>query len=282
MKVKRLLDRTKKKVEALDKEFAYYETDVYWILTELTGLSRTTLSFDREIEISSEDVVSFEKMFARRLEGEPIQYILGYWEFMGIKFLVNENVLIPRLDTEVLIDYVLGNIVKKDDEFIDMCTGSGCIGISVLALSEAKKATLVDISSAALELAKENAKINSVYDRLELIESDLFNKLEEKKVDFILSNPPYIKKSALETLSEEVKKEPVLALDGGESGLDFYERIVADSKNYLKNGGHLIFEIGHDQGEEVSELLKKNGFEDIEVIKDLANLDRIVKGTYNV
>lgn len=282
MKVKRLLDNTRKKVEVLGRDFLSYEVDAYWLLAELTGLSRTSLSLDKNLEISDEDVASFEKMFERRLAGEPIQYILGSWEFMGLKFFVNENVLIPRLDTEILIDYILNNIIKKDDEFIDMCTGSGCIGISLLALSEAKKATLVDISRPALKLAKKNAKINLVDDKIKLIESDLFKNVEENKVDFIVSNPPYIRTSVLKTLSDEVKKEPTLALDGGESGLDYYEKIVADSKNYLKDGGKLIFEIGHDQAEEISDILKENGFEDIEVIKDLSHLDRIVKGTYHV
>ncbi len=282
MIIKELLEKAKERAGIKGKEFDLYEVDAYWLLSEITGLSRMTLSLDKQQEIRCEDVASFEKMFERRLAGEPIQYIIGSWEFMGLKFFVNENVLIPRLDTEILIDYILNNILQNDDIFIDMCTGSGCIGISLLVLSEAKKASLVDISKPALEIAEKNAKLNSVYDRVSIIESDLFENIAEDKVDFIVSNPPYIKRNVINTLSEEVKKEPTLALDGGESGLNFYEKIVANSRNYLKNGGNLIFEIGHDQAEGVSEILRLNGFKNIEVIKDLANLDRIVKGTYNV
>ncbi len=273
----------KKLVDILIRDYGReYEVDIYWLISYVTGLSRTRLMLEKDRELSIEQIADFGEMFDRRLTGEPIQYILSSAEFMGLDFYVDKDVLIPRFDTEILVDYIVKNVCKADFEFIDMCCGSGCIGISILSLTGANKCTFVDISDKAINIATKNSKSNAVFDRSEFIVSNLFEEVSSNKVDFIVSNPPYIKTGEMDSLSKEVKNEPSLALDGGESGTLFYEKIVPQSINYLKNGGTLVFEIGFDEADDVRFLLEKNGFTGVEVIKDLAGLDRVVKGNYYV
>lgn len=221
----------------------------------------------------------------------PLQYITGQQEFMGLDFFVNENVLIPRQDTEILVEKALKWIKKewnenpgKTIEVLDMCTGSGCIAISVARLSKELYSiddifvTAVDLSEEALEVAKKNRENNQC--KIEFIQSDLFTELKEKQFDIIISNPPYIKSDVIPTLMEEVKDfEPMMALDGAKDGLKFYIQITKECVSQLKSGGALMYEIGCDQGMDVSNILDKNGFADIQVYKDYAGLDRVVTGT---
>ena len=198
---------------------------------------------------------------------EPLAYIIGEWYFYGETYKVDKNCLIPRPDTEHLVDYLIKNL-PKNAVFADLCTGSGCIAISLDKYIKKAEITAIDISEKALKLAKENAKFNGV--SVNFIKSNLFEKLNTKeKFDIIVSNPPYIRKALIRELQEEVKKEPIIALDGGESGLDFYEIITKLSPKYLNTDGVLAFEIGFDQADKVSKLMGKNGFKDIKVIKDV-------------
>lgn len=230
---------------------------------------------DELIKVSecTEDVC--EKYFyliEKRISGIPFAYITGHKEFMKLDFKVNENVLIPRPETELLVNEVL---IRKPNTLLDMCTGSGCIAISAAYYGKMERVMAADISEKALNVARENATKNNV--KVEFIKSDLFENITEK-YDIIVSNPPYIKTDVIETLEIDVKKEPYIALDGGVDGLDFYRRIISEANKYLNANGYLMLEIGYDQGEEVKELLNKNGYNDVEVIKDLSGNDRICIG----
>ena len=207
---------------------------------------------------------------------------------MGFEFYVNENVLVPRQDTETLVEKAL-EILKgrKSPRILDMCTGSGCILLSLLALTEEAQGVGADVSPMALQVAKKNADSLGVADRADFVESDLFLTpfFQEKTgkdmplYDILISNPPYIRSADIEELMEEVRDhDPRLALDGHEDGLYFYRKIVSEGKLFLKKDGWMLFEIGYDQGENVSKLLEKAGFRQVQVIQDLAGLDRVVIG----
>lgn len=234
------------------------------------------------------------ELIDRRSNGEPVQYIMGSQEFMGLEFIVNENVLIPRQDTETLVEDALEiintgtlrgedmDVKRKEWDILDLCTGSGAIGVSLARIANKVNVTCSDISEGAIKVAKENAQKHGVAKSVKFEQGDLFKPFSKhfrkQKFDMIISNPPYIKSSVIPTLQKEVcEHEPLSALDGGESGLDFHERIVSGVGGHLRKGGVLLLEIGHDQGEAVSGLLSRNGdFTSIRVLKDLANRDRIV------
>lgn len=234
------------------------------------------------------------ELIDRRSKGEPVQYIMGSQEFMGLEFIVNENVLIPRQDTETLVEDALEiintgtlrgedmDVKRKEWDILDLCTGSGAIGVSLARIANKVNVTCSDISEGAIKVAKENAQKHGVAKSVKFEQGDLFKPFSKhfrkQKFDMIISNPPYIKSSVIQTLQKEVcEHEPLSALDGGESGLDFYERIVSGVGSHLRKSGVLLLEIGHDQGEAVSGLLSRNGeFTSIRVLKDLANRDRIV------
>lgn len=234
------------------------------------------------------------ELIDRRSKGEPVQYIMGSQEFMGLEFIVNENVLIPRQDTETLVEDALEiintgtlrgedmDVKRKEWDILDLCTGSGAIGVSLARIANKVNVTCSDISEGAIKVAKENAQKHGVAKSVKFEQGDLFKPFSKhfrkQKLDMIISNPPYIKSSVIPTLQKEVcEHEPLSALDGGESGLDFHERIVSGVGGHLRKGGVLLLEIGHDQGEAVSGLLSRNGdFTSIRVLKDLANRDRIV------
>ena len=234
------------------------------------------------------------ELIDRRSKGEPVQYIMGCQEFMGLEFIVNENVLIPRQDTETLVEDALEiintgtlrgedmDVKRKEWDILDLCTGSGAIGVSLARIANKVNVTCSDISEGAIKVAKENAQKHGLAKSMKFEQGDLFkpfNKhFRKQKFDMIISNPPYIKSSVIPTLQREVcEHEPLSALDGGESGLDFYERIVSGVGSHLKKGGVLLMEIGNDQGEAVSGLLSRNGeFTSIRVLRDLAQRDRIV------
>mgnify|MGYP000249109924 CR=1 FL=1 len=217
----------------------------------------------------------YELAIKKRAEHIPLQYIVGETEFMGLKFKVNSNVLIPRQDTETLVEEAL-KTVKPGMKVLDMCTGSGCIIISILHNVEGVKGYAVDISKQAVNVAKENAKLNEVPVLFE--RSDLFEMVTEK-FDVIVSNPPYIPTDVIPQLMPEVQVfEPIEALDGKEDGLYFYRKIVEQSKDYLNCGGSLMFEIGYDQGKDVSKMMTDAGFSNVCVKKDLAGNDRVATG----
>ncbi|MDO4531138.1 MAG: peptide chain release factor N(5)-glutamine methyltransferase [Bacillota bacterium] len=255
--------------------------DAAFLLEKAAGMNRSAF-FLREEEILSEDVLAcYEGYLAEREAGRPTQYILGEWEFMGLPFAVGEGVLIPRGDTEVLVEAVLEK--QQEEGFcsvLDIGTGSGCIPVSLGHYGSFEQLMAVDISPRALGYAVENAKRNQIM--IAFYESDLFaNVPAEWKggLDAIVSNPPYISKTDMAELMVEVKDhEPHNALYGGEDGLDFYRAIVEQAKEWLKDGGWLFFEIGYDQGEALCRLLQENGYDRIEIRKDLAGLDRVAIG----
>ena len=251
------------------------ENDAWLLLSKECKMNRTAYYMHMKDEILPEQLNEYKGLIKKRAERVPLQYITGEQEFMGLTFHVNNNVLIPRQDTETLVEEAL-KIIEPGMKVLDMCTGSGCIIISILKNTTDVAGYACDISKHAINVAKENAKINNVF--VDFERSDLFEKINDK-FDVIVSNPPYIRSEEIPHLMPEVARfEPMEALDGKEDGLDFYRRIVKDSKTHLNDNGILLFEIGYDQGTAVSDMLKYAGYCEIKVIKDLAGNDRVVMG----
>lgn len=262
--------------------------DVSVILGYVLNKERWYLIAHSEENITQDELSEYMKLLNRRLSGVPTQYITGCQEFMSLNFFVNESVLIPRSDTEVVVEEILKYISKVPKEktlrLLDIGTGSGCIALSIAKYTSNIKIKAVDISEEALKVAKRNASTLGVEDKVEFILSDLFENLGQETFDIIVSNPPYIPSRIIESLQVEVKNnEPWLALDGGEDGLDYYRRIIAEGLYRLKPGGLLSFEIGYDQAEAVRLIINKvKGYDGYEVIKDLANRDRGVTVCRNI
>lgn len=251
------------------------KTDAWILLTYVCKIDRTFYYVHMDEEMDLEQLAEYEAILNKRTEHVPLQYITGEQEFMGIPFHVNEAVLIPRQDTETLVEEAL-KVIRPGMKVLDMCTGSGCILISILKNVVDVEGFGYDISKQAINIAKENAKLNNVNATFE--RSDLFEAVTEQ-FDVIVSNPPYIPTDVIGGLMPEVAVyEPIQALDGKEDGLYFYRRIVAVASDYLKPEGKLLFEIGHDQGEAVSKLMREAGFTAVRVVKDLAGHDRVVAG----
>ena len=273
MKYRELLQEGEKQLEAAGNPEA--KVDAWYLLEFVTGLSRQEYFLQMEQAVDDATVESYRQALAKRMEHVPLQYITGFQEFMGLNFLVNPSVLIPRQDTETLVKQAL-DLMEPGDAVLDMCTGSGCILISLLKMKQGCKGVGVDISAQAIETARENAKMNEV--DATWICSDLFAEVTGK-FDVMVSNPPYIATSVIETLMPEVVEfEPYDALDGHEDGLFFYRRLVEQSGEYLTDQGYLLFEIGYDQGEAVAELMKQAGYKDVTVVKDYCENDRVVMG----
>ena len=251
-----------------------------WLLLEyVCGISHSTYFVHSEDEMPKEQQEQYEALVRKRGEHIPLQQLTGEQDFMGLTFAVNEHVLIPRQDTETLVEEAL-KVVKPGMKVLDMCTGSGCIIVSIVHNVPEVEGTATDISKQALLVAKENAKLNQVSVTFE--RSDLFDNVTGT-YDVIVSNPPYIRTGEVVKLMPEVQEfEPMEALDGKEDGLYFYRKIIKECKAYLKPGGHILFEIGYDQGEAVSGLLKEAGFKNVTVIKDLAHNDRVVTGMEDI
>lgn len=251
--------------------------DARLLLEYVCDTDRNTLLVHGERPVSEEEQSRYEEYIEKRERHVPLQYITGEQEFMGLSFQVNENVLIPRQDTEILTEEALRELSDGMD-VLDMCTGSGCILLSLLKYTNDCHGVGVDISEKALEVAEENNRRlgkDAVF-----LQSNLFEKVEGK-FDVIVSNPPYIRSDVIPTLMEEVKTyEPMSALDGREDGLYFYREIVKQAGEHLNRGGKLFFEIGCEQAEDVSKLLTDAGYKEVQVVKDLAGLDRVVWGSY--
>lgn len=250
------------------------KTDVILLFDILLCRDRGFLLTHGTDEMPEDEINIMSAAIDKRIRHIPLQHITGVQDFMGLTFKVNEKVLIPRFDTECLVEEVMRECCDGA-KVLDMCTGSGCIILSLMHYINDLDAYAVDISEDALLVAKENA--HSLKEEVKFIHSDLFSNITEKNFDFILSNPPYIRSDEIKNLMEEVSDhDPMIALDGGTDGLDFYYRIAKDAREYLKLGGRLFLEIGFDQGESVSRILADNGYKDIRVIKDYSSKDRVV------
>ena len=250
------------------------------LLEHVCGTGRNDLLVHGDRLVEDVQCNSYEQLLTGRADRIPLQYLTGCQEFMGLNFAADRHVLIPRQDTEILVEEVLKNL-HDGMEILDMCTGSGCILISLLRYSNDCAGLGVDISGGALRVAEKNAQniLSGFSGKVRFLESDLFENVEEM-FDVIVSNPPYIPAGDMEGLMPEVRGyEPRIALDGGEDGLVFYRKILEGSRSHLKKGGMLFFEIGYDQGRAVSKMMRETGFLDVQVRKDYAGLDRVVFGT---
>lgn len=296
-------------------------TDAWYLMEAAFGIDRVHYYLDQNRPIRAERLEKgygiYQDMLKKRAKRVPLQQILGTQNFMGLNFYVDENVLIPRQDTETLVERVLKDYPKKELSLLDMCTGSGCIAISLALLGGYKDVTAVDVSEQALKVAKKNARQHFLIQKgttrsksfqvsenpwcirletwlldgnrnterhtLSLLKSDLFQEIgPEVMYDVIVSNPPYIPSAVIDGLEPEVRDhEPRLALDGSEDGLHFYRVLALECSRHLKKGGSIYFEIGYDQADAVSRILTIAGYKEIEVIKDEPGLDRVVKARWN-
>lgn len=264
---------------ALEKaDIAEAALDARLLLEHVCGTNRNDLLVHGEREVTAEQENAYNEAIKQRAMRIPLQHITGQQEFMGLPFKVNGNVLIPRQDTEILVEEILPHL-SSGVRILDMCTGSGCILISLLHYSMWTEGVGVDLSSKALEVARENARILLSEGRnVSFIESNLFENVEGV-YDIVVSNPPYIQTEVIKGLMPEVRDhEPMMALDGFEDGLYFYRRIVEESKGFLRKEGRLFFEIGYDQADDVKKLMEDAGFLEVTVVKDFAGLDRVVHG----
>lgn len=259
------------KSEILDADY-----DAEILLFEVMNMDKTSYLLRMQEEMEQEKEETFFSMVEMRAAHVPLQHLTKKAPFYGYEFEVNSKVLVPRFDTEVLVYEVLKREKDKNTSMLDLCTGSGCIAITLKKEGDYKYVVASDLSLEALQVAKRNAeKLNA---SIEFVESDLFAKISGS-FDFIVSNPPYIRTDIIETLSEEVKNhDPMMALDGGETGLQFYEIIAREAGTYLKAQGRIYLEIGDEQGEDVKNLLLHAGFINVEVIQDLNLKDRVVLG----
>lgn len=271
--------------DLLAENIADARLDSWLLLSWCFGVSRLDYMINPNMPAQPEAQARYRQSIRLRARGVPLQYITGEQEFMGLSFKVNENVLIPRQDTEILVENVLHNM-PKEPSVLDMCTGSGCILLSIMAMKPCICGDGVDLSREALDVAMENERRVRSADTAALplgntplirwIHSDLFENIHDR-YDVIVSNPPYIPSAQIYGLMPEVRDhEPHMALDGSSDGLAFYREIAAKAPDYLTDRGMLFFEIGWDQGESVREILKNEGFCQIQIKKDLAGLDRVV------
>ena len=258
-----------------EAEIGEAQLDARLLLEEVCGTDHNTLLCHGDREVSEAEEEQYRKALEQRAVHVPLQHLLGYQDFMGLRFQVNEHVLIPRQDTEILVEEAM-RYLHDGMRILDLCTGSGCILLSLLHYSNDCEGTGVDISKEALQVAALNAELLGI--KADFLKSDLYEKVTGT-FDLLVSNPPYIERKVIPTLMEEVREyDPYIALDGGEDGLDFYRRIIGGAQDYLKRGGQILMEIGSGQAQAVSELLREAGFKEIDVCRDFAGLDRVVSG----
>lgn len=260
-----------------------YMIDAQLLLQKVLQKDKVFIIINRDLELKESEKEEFFRLLNMRRNKMPVKYILGECEFMGMNFNIKEGVLIPRGDTEILVEKALEEIDKnKYKRVCDVCCGSGAIGISIGKLNESAQVVCLDISDTACQVTQENINKFNISDRVKVIKSDLLNEAIKNKLtfDIILSNPPYIREDVIPSLMEDVKNyEPYIALSGGVDGLDFYRKITKQSLELLEAGGMLAYEIGYDQREDVERILLENKLTDIVCFKDLAGLDRVVIGT---
>lgn len=280
MTIKEVREKIQKRLKKSGIEDFEYEA---WALLEWKlGIGRAEYFMDPDRVIPDEAWEDLNAVLREREQRVPLQYLMGSCEFMGYSFDVDERVLIPRQDTECLVELAVEKIREREEEHtcrvLDLCTGSGCIGISVKLLCPEAEVTLADVSEGALDVAKKNAW--NLEASVRLVQGNLFENVQGT-FDYILSNPPYIPSQVIEELMPEVRDyEPRLALDGTGDGLYFYRRITEEAVYYLNSGGCLLFEIGQEQGGDLLSIMKEQGFEETEIRKDLAGLDRIAMGRW--
>lgn len=281
MNQKQLLEYGKEKLKQNNIE--EYEVKAKKLLEFILCQTREEFITNSILEVSEIQEDKYKQKIDEIVLGKPLQYITNNQEFMGINFFVDENVLIPQPDTETLVEQTI-NLINKPSNVLDLCTGSGAIGISIAKYTKNTLVICSDISKKALEIAMQNATENQVENKMQFIESDMFSELDNYKFDVIVSNPPYIETSVIPTLSKEVQQEPLLALDGGKDGLDFYRTILIESSNYLNKNGYVLIEIGYDQGKKINKLWSMLKQEDKcklemitkEPIKDFGGNDRVI------
>ncbi len=271
MKINEILEKTIIKLKEKNIEDA--TTKARRLLAFVLNEKKEYLITHNDCDLQTEQQKQFEQYINEIINGKPIQYILGYQEFMEINFFVNENVLIPQPDTEILVEKTIEIATKiNQPQILDLCTGSGAIAISLSKNLQDAIITASDISIDAINIAKHNDTEN----KIQFIKSNLFENINEK-FDILVSNPPYIKTEEIKTLSKEVQNEPFIALDGGEDGLYFYKEIIKNAHNYLKKNGYLCLEIGDDQRQDVIKLINKvKYYNEIKTYKDLAGNDRVI------
>ena len=254
------------------------EVDSAVLLSFLCARSPLELRLDMETEIGMETVEQYTALCERRMRREPLQYIIGECRFCGNSYIVTPDVLIPRPETELLCEWAVEKLSGNGPyRILDMCSGSGCIGITLKLLIPSSFVVLSDLSQAAAEIAGKNAERLSAEIKVET--GDLFENLHEGGFDLIISNPPYIPRNDCSFLQEEVRKEPVMALDGGNDGLDFYRRICREAPRYLRDNGILMFELGEGQDKAVSRFMEESGFGNIEIREDFRQIRRMIAGT---
>ena len=267
--------------EFSDKGIDSSNVEAETIVQDVLGCNRIALYLE-DITLSENQSLSIEKMVSRRLSGEPLQHIIGSVTFYGNKIYVKKGVFIPRPETEILVEKAIQHALRLDKEglnILDLCTGSGCVAISLTKALNACKIIASDISDAAIKLSNHNAKLNSVSEKIDFIKSDLFDVLSKYKgsFDIIVSNPPYIDSKHIEKLPNEVKSDPIAALDGGVGGLDFYRRIINEAELFLKEEGDIFLELADGISKDVSTIFKNsNSFVDIKIAKDLNSIDRVI------
>jgi len=261
--------------------------DAEYMLAHVLGCRRKDLLIYPDRVLTEPEREQFNACIERRGRREPLQYITGEVEFRGLLFKVNKDVLIPRPETELLVDEVVNSVSKKGVTVLDLCTGSGCIAVSIAKELAESRVYAVDISEGAIAVAEENAGRHGVGERITFLAGDLFGAIDalnlKGKIDVIVSNPPYVSKNEMEELQPEIKDyEPASALYGGGDGLDFYRRIIRESPFYLVPGGYVVMEMGYGQAGRIKDLFEKEkGFIDIEIKKDLAGIERTIKALYS-
>ncbi|MDD4980354.1 MAG: peptide chain release factor N(5)-glutamine methyltransferase [Candidatus Omnitrophica bacterium] len=254
------------------------------LFTDILNCDRLSLYVNKDLSLDKISSSLVSAALKRRIKSEPIQYILGKAEFMGLQFKVTPDVLIPRPETEILVETAIKLVSGvrcqvSGVNILDLGTGSGCIAVSLAKFLPEAEIHATDISESALEIARANARLNRVDNSISFFQSDLLTaySLELTAYDIIVSNPPYVPTQEIDTLQPEIQYEPRIALDGGEEGLDFYRRIIQDAPGYLKEGGFLIMEAGFGQKDAIKNVFQKSGFfKVIEWIKDYNNIDRVV------
>ena len=253
------------------------EFDSAALLASLCGRNPLSLRLDMETEIDQETEGRYRSLCARRIRREPLQYITGESRFCGYSFAVTPSVLIPRPETELLCEWAVEKIpVDASPRILDLCCGSGCIGITLKLRIPSSAVYMSDLSAAAADIARRNAERLSA--DVSVGTGDLFENIRDRNFDLIISNPPYIPENECSLLQEEVKKEPLTALDGGNDGLDFYRRICREAPDYLRRGGILMFELGDGQHSAVGKMMEESGFQSVEIRKDFRQISRMISG----